>query len=96
MDKKNTVIGVLLLVAAFGAFYWSSKNAPRPQPRPVETTAPQETVTAPATGTTETGPVGPTTPIVPGAASTTPRGQPLYAEAQTSVDGDSIITLGNE
>ena len=96
MDKKNTVIGVLLLVAAFGAFYWSSKNAPRPQPRPVETTAPQETVTAPATGSAEPGPVGPTTPIVPGATTSSPRGQPLYAEAQGEADGDSIITLGNE
>jgi YidC/Oxa1 family membrane protein insertase len=34
MDKKNTTIGVLLLVAAFGALYFGSKLTPTPQPAP--------------------------------------------------------------
>lgn len=96
MDKKNTVIGVMLLLAAFGAFYWSSKNAPRPEPRPVETTAPQETVTSSEGGSVTPAPVGQATPVVPGAAPAASRGQPLYAEAQGSEDGDSIVTLSNE
>ena len=96
MDKKNTVIGVLLLLAAFGAFYWSSKNAPRPQPRPAETTVPQETVAAPGGGAVAPAPAGQATPIVPGATPATSRGQPLYAEAQGSADGESIVTLSNE
>lgn len=39
MDKKNTVIGVLLLVAAMLAFYFSAQFAP-PAPKPAITTAP--------------------------------------------------------
>lgn len=39
MDKKNTVIGVLLLVAAMLAFYFSAKFAP-PAPAPAIQTAP--------------------------------------------------------
>jgi YidC/Oxa1 family membrane protein insertase len=39
MDKKNTVIGVLLLAAAMLAFYFSNKFAP-PPPKPAITTAP--------------------------------------------------------
>ncbi len=75
MDKKNSVIGVLLLVAAFGAFYWSSKNAPKPQPQPVPATAPQDT------GESQ-GLTAPAAPIVPLEAPPVTAGQPLIAEAQ--------------
>jgi len=37
MDKKNTVIGVLLLLAAMASFYFSSRLAPPPAPRPSAT-----------------------------------------------------------
>ncbi len=36
MDKKNTVIGVLLLFAALASFYLSARFAPPPPERPVE------------------------------------------------------------
>lgn len=38
MDKKNTVIGVLLLVAAMLAFYFSAKFAPPPPPPAIPST----------------------------------------------------------
>lgn len=34
MDKKNTIIGVLLLVVAFGLMYYGGKTTPRPPPAP--------------------------------------------------------------
>ncbi|MBA3848469.1 MAG: hypothetical protein C0502_00555 [Opitutus sp.] len=40
MDKKNTVIGVLLIIAAVVSFYFSAKMAPQPAPRPAIETAP--------------------------------------------------------
>ncbi len=40
MDKKNTVIGVLLIIAAMLAFYYSAKFAPQPPPQPTIETAP--------------------------------------------------------
>ena len=91
MDKKNSVIGVLLLVAAFGAFYWSSKNAPKPQPQPqpVPATAPQDT------GESQ-GLTNPASPIVPMETPSVTAGQPLIAEAQAVEDDFEVITLGNE
>jgi len=48
MDKKNTTIGVLLLIAAMASFYFSARYAPRPPaPLPV-TPAPAETSAASA------------------------------------------------
>lgn len=49
MDKKNTTIGVLLLLAAMASFYFSARYAPRaPAPLPV-TQQPVQPDTAPAT-----------------------------------------------
>ena len=39
MDKKNTVIGVLLLIAAAASFYLSARYAPQPPPAPVVTSS---------------------------------------------------------
>lgn len=53
MDKKNTVIGVLLLVAAMLAFYFSAKFAPPPAKPAIPTmpvTSPVATNEAPAAG----------------------------------------------
>jgi YidC/Oxa1 family membrane protein insertase len=40
MDKKNTVIGVLLLVAAMASFYYSARFAPQQPVRPAVTQTP--------------------------------------------------------
>jgi YidC/Oxa1 family membrane protein insertase len=59
MDKKNTTIGVLLLIAAFASFYFT---APKPQPVPA-TPAATETTAAPATPAGQ--PAVGTTPAAP-------------------------------
>jgi len=50
MDKKNTTIGVLLLILAFGSLYYSSKHAPQPVPAPIAaaTASAQTSSSAPA------------------------------------------------
>ena len=45
MDKKNTTIGVVLLLAAFGFIYFSPRATP-PAPAPAETTAAANTTAA--------------------------------------------------
>ncbi len=40
MDKKNTVIGVIVLIAAFAALYFGNTAGPAPAPAPVPTAAP--------------------------------------------------------
>ncbi len=47
MDKKNTTIGVILLLLAFASLYYTSKHAPQPVPAPVAT-ATQAAPSAPA------------------------------------------------
>ena len=54
MDKKNTTIGVILLLLAFGSLYYTSRNAPTPPPV-VETTTTQTSAAAtPATAASQT------------------------------------------
>lgn len=75
MDKKNTIIGVLLLVGAFVSFLLAPKYAPPPpapaKPAVATTTsgspaAPNETAgTAPAQGSTETVLSAPDKSVVP-------------------------------
>jgi YidC/Oxa1 family membrane protein insertase len=53
MDKKNTVIGVILLVAAMFSFYLSARLAPQPAPRPAIETSPSTNPLAPNQATPE-------------------------------------------
>jgi YidC/Oxa1 family membrane protein insertase len=71
MDKKNTVIGVLLLVAAMVSFYLSARLAPQPPPPPAH---PEQIVT-PSTATQPGATAGQATATAPATAplpSTTP------------------------
>ncbi|MBW8780879.1 MAG: membrane protein insertase YidC [Verrucomicrobia bacterium] len=60
MDKKNTTIGVLLLLAAFASFYFTSRPGPQTTPTGLPVAAAPTTPTTPATPTPAT-----TTPAVP-------------------------------
>jgi YidC/Oxa1 family membrane protein insertase len=94
MDKKNTVIGIALLLAAFGAFFYAQKVAP-PAPAPASETLreppPSSTVErAPVTTQPSTGPAAPAiTQEVP--ASTTP-----LAGLASDNDLQNVVSLGNE
>ncbi|MDQ5980347.1 MAG: YidC/Oxa1 family rane protein insertase [Verrucomicrobiota bacterium] len=95
MDKKNTTIGVLLLVAAVVSMILSAKYAPKPAaplpltPAPVESTATPAAdttpVAAPDATTTATGPAA-------GPVSTPALG---LAETVTLANDVMIVTLTN-
>ncbi|HEY8996090.1 MAG TPA: membrane protein insertase YidC [Lacunisphaera sp.] len=92
MDKKNTTIGVLLLVAAMASFIFSAKYGPKPPaPLPV-TQAPAETTSSP-TPTTLTGSSGVSTASPSaGAVSNAALGA---AEKVTLANDFIIVTLTN-
>lgn len=72
MDKKNTVIGVILLIGAMLSFYYSARLAPQPPPRPVIETSPatnplaanQATPEGPARSPADTALSAPSRPAV--------------------------------
>ncbi|MFT3783865.1 MAG: membrane protein insertase YidC [Nibricoccus sp.] len=83
MDKKNTIIGVVLLVAAF-AFYLAT---PKPAPRPAPAAAPVTNgSTAPVTS-----PVG----TAPAVAGTVP-GSTTFAAVVAENSEASVVTLAND
>jgi len=90
MDKKNTTIGVLLLIAAMASFYFSARYGPKPPaPLPV-TQAPAESPTASPsiTGSSGASPA----PASPGAVSAAALGQ---AETVTLANDLIVVTLTN-
>ena len=92
MDKKNTIIGALLLVAAGAAFYF----APRPVPPPP----------APAPGTASAQAPAATTPASGGTAAAPAAGQPAapmanpasaaFAAVAGDAAGATVTTLAND
>ncbi|HSI08606.1 MAG: YidC/Oxa1 family insertase periplasmic-domain containing protein, partial [Rariglobus sp.] len=91
MDKKNTIIGVLLLLVALASFYFT---APKPQPAATPATATAPAVTAdgqPVPATSSTAPVAtlstPTVPAVPNAT--------FAAVASDSAEA-TLTTLSND
>ncbi|AOS44151.1 Membrane protein insertase YidC [Lacunisphaera limnophila] len=91
MDKKNTIIGVLLLVAAVASMIFTARYGPKP-PAPLPYTAtPAETSATPAS--TFTGSAGSAAaPATPGAISAPARGE---AEKVTLANEVMIVTLTN-
>jgi YidC/Oxa1 family membrane protein insertase len=86
MDKKNTTIGVVLLLAAFAVIYFSPR-APAPAiPPPGQTPAPSGTAT-PSTDT-------PTASTQPGTA--TPTATAAFASVQTESTEAQVTILRNE
>jgi YidC/Oxa1 family membrane protein insertase len=87
MDKRNTIIGVALLLAAFGSFFLAQRYAPPPPPpRPPDTVRPAD----PVTPGDEAAPLRPS----PGVA-TTDNGSPRALPAADNALQE-IVTLGNE
>ncbi|MBI2518109.1 MAG: membrane protein insertase YidC [Opitutae bacterium] len=84
MDKKNTVIGVLLLVAAMASFYFSAKYAPQPPAKP-----------AVGTTTSSGSPLAKNEAPPPGPARS-PADATLTAPAQPATAPAEYQTLANE
>ncbi len=89
MDKKNTLIGALLLIAAFGALYLGQRLAPPPVRAPEISRPPAALGTAPA-------PANPAT-TAPGvtATATTPS-DATFAALATDNASARLTTLGND
>ena len=86
MDKKNTTIGVLLLIAAFASMYLGQKYAPTPSAEPLPT------VNKPVTQPSAAGTATPETPV-PG--STLSATTPFALATQTPASG-TTVKLENE
>jgi YidC/Oxa1 family membrane protein insertase len=89
MDKKNTTIGVLLLVAAMASFYFSARYGPKPPaPLPI-TPPPAESASAPATS--------PGQAVVPTATALSTVTHPAVglAETVTLANDFIVVTLTN-
>lgn len=88
MDKKNTIIGVLLLVAAFGLLIFGARTSPRPPPAP-EVGKPVTVVTPTAGANQAPGPLTGALPAV------TPDNAAFAAVAATDASAKTI-TLAND
>ncbi|HEX2860115.1 MAG TPA: YidC/Oxa1 family insertase periplasmic-domain containing protein [Lacunisphaera sp.] len=90
MDKKNTTIGVALLVAAMASFYFSARYGPKPPaPLPVTPSTAESTATpATITGSSGASPA----PSAPGAISGAALGE---AEKVTLANDFVVVTLTN-
>ena len=86
MDKKNTIIGALLIIAAFGSLYLGQKYAPPPPatPPPVST-AVVKSVDA-ATGAAN----------VPGSPAAPGTGPAAFTAVAKDVSAAAVTTLENE
>ena len=83
MDKKNTIIGVLLLVAAMASFYISARHAP------------QQPVRAPAPAATSGSPLATNEAPAAGPASS-PSDATLTAAPAAASTPAQFVTLANE
>lgn len=87
MDKKNTVIGVLLLLAAFASLYFGQRLSP-PQP-----SQPAPTFSTPQTAATGAAPAG---AVEQHAAPFAPAPQTAFAAVAQTDSSANIVTLQNE
>ena len=85
MDKKNTTIGVVLLLAAFAMIYYGPKAPPPPPPAPPAAAAPAGTPGAPAG-----------TPGAPGTATATAPVNTAFASIARDSAEATVTTLGND
>jgi len=97
MDKKNTVIGVALLMAAFAAMYFSAKQQPAAPARPAQyapaTAGQQPAGVATAPGGTIATPGG--TPVAPPLVATTGAATAEIKALAPSATGEATALLAN-
>ena len=90
MDKKNTVIGVLLIAAAF-VFMFMQPKAPPPAPKPAPAQVAAPTVSSAATPTVPAA-VSAAAPSTPSAAINTP----AFAAIASDATGANVVSLAND
>jgi YidC/Oxa1 family membrane protein insertase len=88
MDKKNTTIGVLLILAAFSSLYLGNRFAPTHSAQPVPSVNTPAVAATTANTATPAGPVASTAPATYGTAE--------FSTAVKDVETASTVTLQNE
>jgi YidC/Oxa1 family membrane protein insertase len=90
VDKKNTVIGVLLFVAAFSIIIFGQKYGPkRPEPAEIQREVAKQVAGAPAAAASTQGPAA----QAPAAEASS--GEPIFTTAQADQSGAAVTTLEN-
>jgi YidC/Oxa1 family membrane protein insertase len=90
VDKKNTFIGALLFIAAFGVLIYSQKYAPkRPAPAEIQREVTKEIASAPSSAATAPGPTAQAPATEAGV------GEPAFTTAQADQSGASVTSLEN-
>jgi YidC/Oxa1 family membrane protein insertase len=85
VDKKNTVIGALLFIAAFGVLIYSQKFAPqRPAPAEIRREVSKEIAANPQA-----------VPETQASATPAGAGEPTFTTAQADQSGAAVTKLGN-
>lgn len=90
MDKKNTTIGVILLLVGFASFYLAS-----PRPEPVAPSVTPPTAAAPATQAVEGQPATPAAPAAVISPAPTPANTTFAALSEQNTDA-TTTTLAND
>lgn len=89
MDKKNTTIGALLLIAAFASLYFGARMAPPPPTTPVAPEIAPQTAPLPTAGNTAPS------PGTAGAPASSPADATFAALVRDNADA-TITTLAND
>ena len=95
MDKKNTIIGVALLLAAFGAFYINARNQPKRLPAPPPAATQPASVSAPAVATNGAPAAQAPADAQQAAAAVLPAANGYYAVPAALPEQAQIVTLAN-
>jgi len=94
MDKKNTTIGILLLIAAFGYLFYQNANAPEPVPAPQQTLSPAQ---VDPSGAQAPASPAPAITLQPNQAGTGPITGPVALESAADAHIDEqVVILENE
>jgi YidC/Oxa1 family membrane protein insertase len=95
MDKKNTTIGVLLLLAAFAVLFYAPRSVPPPTTSPTPAAASPEAASPASTATAASAaPAGASTPA-PAAALAPANGTPFAAINRAAANA-TVIKLEND
>ncbi|HEY4989841.1 MAG TPA: membrane protein insertase YidC [Opitutaceae bacterium] len=90
MDKKNTIIGAALFLAAFGILIYSQKYAPkRPEPAEIQRGTEKQIAAGSATAAAQGS------PALAGPAATAGTDELTFTSAQADRNGATVTKLGN-
>lgn len=97
MDKKNTTIGIVLLIAAFAFMFFTQRMAPPPQPASASETYREQAPAEGAPAQIAPAGAGSQTPATPAIANGIASGvEKQIADIATDNELQSVVSLGND